>query len=108
MRALERWKNRNRLTGIKAAKAFIRVFNHKLLEFSGDSDLSWSHWYFSVINTTDSLHIIDLYAQDCIRYLVSGSRTKNRYNVRYDDIKSMGYQSLVHAYYSYEKDEHIR
>ena len=104
MRALERWKSRNRLDGIKAAKAFIRVFNHKLLETSGDNDLSWSHWYFSVINTTQSLHIIDIYAQDCIRYLVSGTHTKSRYNVRYDDLKSLGYQSLVHAYYSYEKE----
>ena len=107
-RALERWKSRNRLDGVKAAKAFIRVFNHKLFESLGDNDLSWSHWYFSLINTTESLHMIDLYAQDCIRYLVSGSHTKKRYNVRYDDIKSLGYQSLVHAYYSYEKDEQIK
>ena len=65
---------------------------------------SFQSSHFSVINTTQSLHIIDIYAQDCIRYLVSGTHTKSRYNVRYDDLKSLGYQSLVHAYYSYEKE----
>jgi len=103
-RALQRWKNRNNLTGEKAAKAFIRIFNRKLLESSMDSDLSWSHWYFSTINTTESLHVIDLYAQELLRTLITGTHAKSRYNARYDDLKALGYQSLVHAYYSFVKD----
>ena len=98
-RALMRWRKRNALEGEKAAKAFIRVFNRKLFESSKDSDLSWAYWYFSMINTTESLHEIDLYAQDCIRYLISGTHTKSRYNILYDDMKKMGYRTLVNAYY---------
>ena len=98
-RALQRWRTRNGLDGAKAAAAFIRIFNRKLLEDVSDNELSWARWFFPVINTTESLHAIDLYAQDCIRFLVSGRRTKARYNVRYEDLKNLGYRSLVHAYY---------
>ncbi len=102
VRALLRWRLRNEIEGEKAARAFIRIFNRKLLESSFDRDLSWSGWFFSMITTTESLHEIDLYAQDCLRYLVSGRRTKARFNVRYEDLKALGYRSLVHAYYDYE------
>ena len=103
--ALQRWKKRGGYTGEQAASAFIRMFNRKLLENAAGSDLTWSNWFFAVINTTDRLHEIDLYAQDCIRYLISGTHTKARFNVRYEDLKRLGYQSLVHAYYAYEKEQ---
>lgn len=100
-RALQRWRQRNGLSGEKAAAAFIRIFNRKLLENSADSDLTWSFWFFSVIDTPDSLRGIDAYAQDCLRFLISGRRTKARFNVRYEDLKKLGYRSLVHEYYSF-------
>ena len=102
-RALERWKKRNGETGERAAKAFIRIFNRKLLEGPVNNELTWSHWFFSVINTSDSLREIDLYAQDCIRYLMYGKHTKARFNTRYDDMKKLGYRNLVHAYYEMGK-----
>ena len=101
-RALERWKRRTEAGGERAAKAFIRIFNAKLLENPADNELTWSCWFFSVINTTASLHAIDEYAQECIRFLISGRRTKARFNVRYEDMKALGYKSLVHEYYSYK------
>lgn len=103
--ALARWRKRNGLEGERAARAFIRVFNRKLFEAPGDNELSWSRWYFPVINTADSLHEVDLYAQDCIRFLVSGRHTKKRYDVRYEDMKRMGYRSLVHEYYGQTRDD---
>ena len=98
-RALQRWRQRNELSGEKAALAFIRIFNSKLFECSENSDLTWNKWFFSVINTDTSLRIIDNFAQDCVRYLVSGKRTKSRFNVRYEDIRSLGLRNLVHEYY---------
>ena len=103
--ALARWQKRGELGGVNAAKAFIRVFNRKLLESPRDNELSWSSWFFPVINTSESLRAIDLYAQDCLRYLVSGRHTKARFNVRYDDLKAMGYRSLVHEYYLHTEAE---
>ena len=99
-RALARWHQRKDLDGTKAAAAFIRIFNHKLLEVNDDSDLTWSLWFFPVITTPKSLHVIDLYAQELLRYLISGKHTKARYNVRYEDLKALGYKSLVNEYYS--------
>jgi len=100
-RALRRWAQRSELSGEKAALAFIRVFDRKMFECSEDSDLTWSRWFFSTVNTDAGLRTIDNYAQDCVRYLISGKRTKARYNVRYDDIRRLGLRSLVHEYYSY-------
>ncbi len=103
-RALQRWQHRNDLSGEKAAKAFIRVFHRKLLESSAENDLSWSFWYFPTINTDESLRIIDLYAQECLRTLLTGRHTKARFDARYADLKSLGYQTLVHAYHDFRKN----
>ena len=99
-RALDRWYHRKGLEGTNAAAAFIRIFNHKLLEVNEDSDLTWSLWFFPVITTTKSLHEIDLYAQELLRFLISGKHTKARFNVRYEDLKALGYRSLVNEYYA--------
>ncbi|MBQ6067203.1 MAG: group II intron reverse transcriptase domain-containing protein [Clostridia bacterium] len=102
-RALERWRKRNELDREKAAKAFIRVFNSKLFENPADNDLTWAYWYFPVLTTADGLREIDLYAQDCLRCLLTGARTKARYNARYEDLKQLGYRSLVHEYYAFRE-----
>ena len=102
--ALARWKKRAGTDGEKAAKAFIRVFNRKLFESPRDNELSWSSWFFPVINTADTLKEIDRYAQDCLRYLVSGRHTKGRYQVRYEDLKALGYRSLVNAFFAHEAE----
>ena len=101
--ALHRWAKRNGVEGEKAAKAFIRIFNRKLLEAPEDNELSWCRWFFPVINTTESLKEIDAYARQCVRYIISGKRTKAAYKVRYEDIKALGYKNLVHEYYSYSE-----
>lgn len=101
--ALARWYKRNGYDGEKAAKAFIRIFDRKLLESPRDNELSWSSWFFPVIDTAKSLHAIDVYAEDCLRYLISGTHTKSRFNVRYDDLKALGFKSLVNEFYSHKE-----
>ena len=102
-RALVRWQARKGVSGVLAAKAFVRVFNRKLFENTAEHELTWARWYFPLINTTRSLKVIDAYSQSCIRYLATGKRTKAAYNFRYEDMKALGYRSLVNAYY--KKDE---
>lgn len=102
-RALLRWADRNGLPREKSAAAFIRIFNAKLFEQSGDNELTWALWYFPLISTDKSLKEIDAYAQDTLRYMISGKRTKARFNVRYEDLKSLGYRSLVNEYYAFKK-----
>ena len=103
-RALRRWADRNALPGERAAKAFIRVFNRKLFEAESEHELTWARWFFPLINTADSLHAIDLYAQSCIRYLATGKHTKAAYNFRYEDMKKLGYVSLVNAYWRHREE----
>jgi len=103
-RALHRWQCRKGLQGVHAAKAFIRVFNRKLFENPIANELTWVRWYFPLITTVDSLKIIDAYCQSCIRYLATGVHTKAAYNFRYEDMKALGYRSLVNAYYKFQKN----
>ena len=98
-RALKRWQTRKDKDPANSAKAFIRIFNRKLFEASDDNDLTWSRWYFPAINTTSSLLEIDHYAQDCVRFLMTGKHNKGRYRVSYDEIKALGYKCLVNEYY---------
>ena len=101
--ALRRWQLRNELDPEKAASAFIRIFNRKLFENAGDNELTWAKWYFPVITSTEGLRVIDLYAQEQLRFLLSGKKTKSRYNVRYEKLKSLGYRSLVNEYYKFRR-----
>ena len=104
-RALKRWQGRKNTTGLQAAKAFIRIFNRKLFENPIEHELTWARWYFPLINTTVSLQIIDEYSQSCIRYLATGTHTKAQYNFRYEQMKELGYISLVNRYYSFQKEK---
>ena len=99
-RALMRWKDRKGATGENAASAFIRVFNRKLFDNPIEHELTWARWYFPLITTTDSLQQIDRYCQSCIRYLATGKRNKTAYRFRYEDMKKLGYISLVNRYYA--------
>ena len=102
-RALKRWQQRKKIEPENAAVSFIRIFNSKLFDAPSDNDLSWARWYFPVINTDRSLRSIDRYAQDCLRYLISGKRTASRFRVRYSDLKELGYRSLAAEYHKQKK-----
>lgn len=98
-RSLLRWRARNGHQYEHAAKAFVRSLNRKLYEGTKSSDLTWARWFFPLINTDKTLHEIDAYMQDCLRYVATGKRTKARFNFRYEDMKRLGYRSLVNEYY---------
>ena len=103
-RSLLRWARKNDLPGEKAAIAFIKVFERKFYENEGDHDLTWSRWYFPVITTDAGLKELDHYAVDCIRVLVSGGKhTKIRFRTGYEEIRQLGFRSLVHEYYRSKK-----
>lgn len=98
-RALLRWKSRKQIDNIYAAKAFVKSFNKKLYDNSITKELTWTRWYFPIINTTQTLSMLDHYMQDCVRYIVTEKRTNKRYNFTYEKIKELGYKSLTHEYY---------
>lgn len=104
-RALSRWARKKGVSGERAAKALIKRFNAKFYDNPTHNELTWSRWFFPIINTDRTLKQIDAYMCECVRYLATGKRTKAKYNFRYEDIKTLGFKSLVNAYYDHKNTE---
>lgn len=100
-RALLRWKNKNGMASEKAMKALINKFNHKFFESDDPETLTWSRWFFPVINQTEGLKEIDHYLQQNIRFLSTGKHNKTNYKTDYTQLKRLGYKSLVNEYYKF-------
>lgn len=102
-RALVRWKNRTNAGDERAISAYIRSFNIKFFDNPKRHEVTWCRWYFPTITTVQSLRVLDEYMISCIRYIATGKHTKSNYNLRYQEIKKLGYRNLVNAYYRYKK-----
>ena len=102
-RSLNRWASKKGLPRVQAMKAMINCFNAKFFEGADPETLSWSRWFFPVINTDEGLREIDHYLQDNIRFLATGKHNKANYRVRYEDLKALGYRSLVHEYHLFRE-----
>ncbi|MDT3844990.1 MAG: transposase [Bacillota bacterium] len=96
-------KKERHLTDREAAVQMTVYCNNLFFGKAGSNELSWSRWIFPVINTIASLKEMDHYAQEAIRYVYCGSFSAKRYRLRYRDIQKMGYRSLVHEYYHFER-----
>ena len=107
-RALQRWSRGEGKDGRMAVRAFIKYFNRKLYTSESASEVNWSWWYFPLITTDRSLKMIDAYMQDCIRFVATGSRTKSRFNFRYEQMKDLGLFTLVNMWYKYKNGEMMK
>ena len=99
-RALQRWRIARGLPPEAAMKALIRQFNAKFFESDDPEALSWSRWFFPIVNRTEGFREIDRYLQQYLRYLSTGRHTKSNYRISYQTLKSLGYRSLLHEYYA--------
>lgn len=102
---LRRWMIKKDANYQRAIKAVIKKFNKKFYEGKNRNDLTWSLWYFPIINTSEGLHEIDLYMQDCLRYIKTGKYNKKNYNLKYDELRKLGYKPLVSQYYKFLKEK---
>lgn len=100
-RALIRWKHTKNKESLYAVRAFINVFNKKFYNNTDVHDMTWSRWYFPLITTDKCLKVIDHYMQECIRYIATEKHTKGAYCFKYEQMKELGYQSLVNNWYNY-------
>ena len=98
-RSLQRWCSKNGVAGEKAMKVLVRHFNKKFFDSDDPSALTWSRWFFPIINRVEGLHEIDRYMQYNLRYLATGKHNKANYRIRYGKLKELGYRSLVHEFY---------
>lgn len=105
--ALYRWKLKKNTTDERAMRAMIKTFNKKFYDNQNISsdNLTWSRWFFPVINVDNGLKVIDNYLQQYIRFIASGKHTKKNFKIDYCKLKEMGYRSLVNEYYRYKKSK---
>ena len=101
-RSLMRWRSKKNIAPEKAMKALINRFNRVFFEDDDTEVLTWSRWFFPVINSTDGLKEIDHYLQQNIRYLSTGKHNKSNYRTDYAQLKQLGYKSLVNEFYKYK------
>ena len=105
-RALYRWRVKKEAAPERAVSAYVKYFNKKLYSNPVVNEITWSRWYFPIINTDKSLKELDEYMQNCIRYLATGKQNRGKYIFSYEDMKDCGYVSLVNRYYKFKlKDE---
>lgn len=102
-RSLMRWRTRKEIAAEPAIKAMIRYFNQKFFEGEDPETLTWSRWFFPVINRTEGLKEIDHYLQQNLRYLSTGKHGKANYRMDYETLKELGYRSLVNEFYKSQK-----
>lgn len=105
--ALYRWRKRKNVDFEKTAAKMISIFNRKFYDDRKENGFTWSRWYFPVITDVSDLKEIDAYLIENIRYLSSGRYYKGNYRVRYEDIKKLGFRSLVNEYYKYIKSGEV-
>ncbi len=103
-RGLRRWQARKGAADMQTVRAFIRSMNRKFFDYSDQHELTWTRWYFPLINTDRTLKEIDHYMQDWVRYLGTGSHADKRYRMRYEEICEQGFVSLVNAWYRYREN----
>lgn len=100
--SLYRWRTKKNADFERTARAMIRTFNKKFYDEQEENAFTWSRWFFPLLHTSESLKELDAYMLQYIRYLYSGRHYKGNYRITYDQIKSLGYRSLVHEYYLFK------
>lgn len=105
-RKLYRWKVSKNASTERAVRAMIRKFQFKFYGTGGEDDeLTWSRWYFPLINRTEELREVDRYLQQWMRYLADGRHRKLNYKkIPYSLLREYGYVPLVSVYRDMRRD----
>lgn len=97
--ALRRWQRKKGLEPKHAAKGFINSLNYKFFGNDDTDEFTWSRWFIPFLTTDRSLAEIDEYVQMYIRYIFTGRHYKGNYRITYEELKSLGYRTLVNEYW---------
>ena len=98
-KALMRSQKRKGRSFDNVAADLIDHFNRKFYREFSDNDFTWSRWFIPGITTDQSLKLIDDYLVEYVRFLHTGRHTKKNFEISYDEIKELGFKSLVNEYY---------
>lgn len=89
-----------------AIKILRRINNKNFFCAVGSSNqFGWGLYSYPKITTTKTLHELDMYTKECIRSMKTGKHNRSNINaVSDDELKSMGYLSLVQMFNLYRAD----
>ena len=102
-KAIYRWKIKKEVENDKAIRVMTRCFNNKFFEVKNPNDLTWSKWFFPLINTDKGLKKVDEYLQQYLRFIGTGKHNKANYRIKYKQLKSYNYRSLVNEFYKFRQ-----
>ncbi|MEP6753023.1 MAG: reverse transcriptase/maturase family protein [Candidatus Dormiibacterota bacterium] len=87
------------------ARAAVRRLNRRLFGIGGRStDFTWATWFFPLLTVDATLHELDRLIQDQLRFAVTGVHSRRNFKeVRYEDLRGVGYLPLVSAYHLYRR-----
>lgn len=84
----------------EAVHCFVSFIGIRFFGLKGSPDKSWSGWYFPLINTSESLKVIDHCVQEWARFVKTGKHSKkNRNSISYEELREYGYRTLVNRFY---------
>lgn len=99
-RHYRRTVERGEKTVDEAVHCFLVRMDQRFFGWERNSKKCWTHWYFPMINTDESLKVIDHQIQYWVRYIITGKHIKgNAYRISYGDLKKYGYRTLVSRFY---------
>lgn len=89
-----------------AIKILRRINNKNFFCAVGSSNqFGWGLYSYPKITTTKTLYELDMHTKECIRSMRTGKHNRSNINaVSDDELKSMGYLSLVQMYNLYRAD----
>ena len=88
-----------------AIKILRRINNKNFFCAVGSSQFGWGLYSYPKITTTKTLYELDMYTKECIRSMKTGKHNRSNINaVSDDELKSMGYLSLVQMFNLYRVD----
>ena len=100
-RKIRRWMYVKKVNPHSTLKVLNRKFNRKFFG-KENGELSWMYWYFPIINTIESLKIIDSYYQQEARFMITGVHNKRNFKkVTYEILQKSNYKPLVSMYYKF-------
>ena len=92
-------KNRRFNTPEEKARDLIALNHQTFFGKPGSNELCWNQWAFPVITGTDCLHELDLYNQQCIRYVMTGKWSNAGYRVKYSCLKPFVFERASETSY---------
>ena len=91
----------------RVAIKILRRINNKnfFCAVGSGNQFGWGLYSYPKITTTKTLHELDMYTKECIRSMKTGKHNRSNINaVSDDELKSMGYLSLVQMFNLYRTD----